>query len=296
MKPVLECLGCLIATRLREIENLEIDDHRKLVLSKEIVQEIAREFNYDVELTEFASRLFFNIIKKAPEIVEHYDIVKKKSNEIALMDLKMHINYLSKLDRLSRFKYLVKLATLANMIDYGVAGHSPLTKEITPSMVNESKVYIDDSERLYEYVSKGNRLILWLFDNAGEAIYDLLLIDELRRMNNKVVGLVKEYPGFQNDITIREAVDMDLQRALDGVFAYGCLCSTIHLDKVSGEIIDLLARSDLIIAKGMSHFEYLSEIELRKPVCFLLVPKCNPVAKKIGLGSRGSIVVSCRGL
>lgn len=296
MKPEPECLRCLLTVRLKEIENINIDDEEKLAVSKEIIELITKEFTYEVELTKFATRIFNELLRRAPEIAQYYDKIKRYSNEHAFLSLKVHEKHVSALQQEHRFKYLLKLSILGNMIDYGVAEHSPRSIEITPEMVEKANIHIDDSDRLFNYVKNGGRVILWLFDNAGEAIYDLLLIKELREMGNIVVGLVKDYPGFQNDITIKDALEWKFYEVLNELHTYGCLCSTIHIDSVDKDILDLIERSNLIIAKGMSHFEYLSDLKLEKPICFLLVPKCKPVARKLGLGSTGLLVVTCKNL
>ncbi|MEM4718133.1 MAG: ARMT1-like domain-containing protein [Desulfurococcaceae archaeon] len=294
MKPRFECLRCLLATRLKEIEKAEISDQKRLELAREVIQEVLGNFNYEIELTEFASILFNNLVSKAPEIIDYYLMVKRASNVKALRNLKVHIDYVSKLRGYDRFKYLVKLSAIANLIDYGVADHTKIVEEIQPNQVVEYKTSIDDIDKLYERVLRGNCKVLWLFDNAGEAVYDMLLIREIRDMGNTVIGLVKDHPGFQNDVTLRDLEEIESEEGLNAIYTYGCNCSTIHLDHVNEKILEIISEADLIIAKGMGHFEYLSEIDLNKPICFILIPKCTPVAEKIGKNSYMLINVICK--
>lgn len=294
MKPRFECLRCLLATRLREIERAQMDDQRKLELAREVIQEISRNFNYEIELTEFASIVFNNMVSKAPEIIDYYQRVKSVSNKKALKNLKVHIDYVSKLGDYDRFKYLVKLSAIANLIDYGVADHTQIVEEIQPDHVVEYKTFIDDIDKLYEFVSKGNNKILWLFDNAGEAVYDMLLIREMSNMGNSVIGLAKDQPGFQNDVTARDLEEIEDKAAPSTIYTYGCNCSTIHLEHVDRKVLEIINEADLIVAKGMGHFEYLSEIHIDKSICSILIPKCNPVAEKIGRGSYMLINVICK--
>jgi len=185
------------------------------------------------------------------------------------------------------------LSVLGNLIDYGVADHRPVEDTITPDIVSTYEFYVNHTTRLYSLVSRGNLKIAWLFDNAGEVVYDSLLIREIRSYGNTVYGLVKAPPGFQNDATIEDIVETRVDKELDGILVYGSM-SSIHLENIPREVREVLGNIDLVIAKGMSHYEYLSEINLNVPVCFMLIPKCNVVAESIGKGSKGKIVVSCR--
>lgn len=291
MRPDIECLRCIISTRLREIEQSNLSKEEKLKISKEVVEEIVKQFNWDVELTELASEAFKHLVSRAPQVADYYRSSKRFLNATALKNLEMHEEYISNLHGYDRFKYLVKLSAIGNLLDYGVADHKPLDKLVTPSMVEDYEVAIDDSHKLYSVLKNGGLKITWLFDNAGEAAYDILLISEIRKMKNIIYGLVKNEPGFQNDVSAEDAEFLNLRAYLEDVKTYGCNCSTIHLDHIGNEARSLIEKSDIIIAKGMSHFEYLSEVSMSKPVCFILIPKCDPVARRIRENSRGKVVV-----
>lgn len=292
MKPEIECLRCILSVRLREIEQTSLSKKEKLDLARELIARIEKEFCWEIELTKFASEFFKFTVLKAPSIVEFYRSIKQVSNRMALENLSLHTEYVSKLRGYDRFKYLVKLSAMANLIDYGVADHKPLEQGfLTPGFVEKYETYIDDSYPLYNTVSSGGLKILWLFDNAGEAVYDILLIKELKSMGNKVYALVKDEPGFQNDVTIDDIEYLGISKLIDEILTYERYHSTIHLESLSNEALTLINNSDIVIAKGMSHFEYLSEVNLRIPLVFILVPKCNPVAKVIGRDSQGKIVV-----
>jgi len=298
LKPSIECLRCTLAIRLKEVELSNLNNDSKLVLAKKLVLKVLEEFNWDIEITEFESNIFRYVISMAPGVVDYYRKLKLALNRKALENVKVHEEYARRLSGYERFNYLVKLSAVANLIDYGVADHKPLSGDINPEYVESFPVYRDDSRALYDMVVKGGQRVVWLFDNAGEAVYDALLIKEIKRMGNYVYGLVKDEPGFQNDLSISDLEYSGLMDVLDGVKGYGCNCSSIHLDHISTEARELVEKASVIIAKGMSHFEYLSEIDLVNPTVFVLIPKCDPVAKRVALGStssRGKIVVLLKG-
>lgn len=295
MKPGPECLRCLITTRLKEVEKSSLSDTEKFIVSKMIAGKILELFNPDVELTKLATSIFKYSVSLAPSIIEYYRLVKKASNKKALESLSLHREYAGKLDGYERFEYLVKLSAIANLIDYGVADHNPVENTLTPKTIIEYPVVVNDISKLYSVLSRGGKTIAWLFDNSGEVVYDTLLVSEIKSLGNKVYGLVKEEPGFQNDVTISDALELQLDKLLDKLVVYSST-SSIHIEALNNRVKEVLGEVDLIIAKGMSHYEYLSEVDLGKPVCFILIPKCDVVARAIKEGSKGKIVVLCRGV
>jgi uncharacterized protein with ATP-grasp and redox domains len=295
MKPSIECLRCLITTRLREVERSRLADSEKLFIARRVVEEIINNFNFEIELTKFATWIYKYLVIIAPDVVEYYRELKSASNRIALKAIKEHEEYAEALKDFEKFKYLVKLSATANLLDYGVAEHSPIENPLPPDIVDKYSVAVDHVDKLYSKVSRGGLKIAWLFDNAGEAVYDSLLLVELKKHGNYIIGFLKDEPGFQNDVTINDVLSIGLDRLLDELVVYGS-SSTIHLDSISEEARRAIEKVDLLIAKGMSNYEYLSEVEIGKPICFILIPKCDVVARSIGGDSKGKIVVLCRGL
>lgn len=291
MKPEIECLRCILSVRLKEIEQVNLNSELKLALAKKLMLKVIEEFSWNIELTEFASELFKYVVAEVPEVTEYYKALKRLSNKRALENVPLHKDYVLKLSDYRKFNYLTKLAAVANLIDYGVAEHKPLEHTLSPEFVENYAVFRDDSRSFYNLITKGGLKIAWLFDNAGEAVYDTLLISEIRSWGNVVYGFVKDEPGFQNDVSVSDVEYLGLNAVIDEIRSYGCNCSTIHLNHIAGETRVLIEESDIIVAKGMSHFEYLSEVNLEKPVVFILVPKCDPVAKRFSRSSKGKIVI-----
>lgn len=297
MKPAPECLRCLLTVRLGELERSSIDDQLKLEVAIDVVQLVAGMVRSGEELTVIASKAFEMIVKNAPDVARYYALLKQSINESVRVSIQVHRNNVEKLHGFSRFEYLVKLSAVGNLIDYGVAGHKVLEpNNITPELVATYNYCLDETREFYKLVTSGGKKVLWLFDNSGEALYDSLLISEIKRMGNSVWGLVKDEPGFQNDVTMSDAITLELDDVLDAIASYGYLGSTVHLEKISSKARQMLMDADLVVAKGMSHYEYLSELSLGKPVVFILIPKCKPVATNIrrDLECLGKIVVKVK--
>jgi uncharacterized protein with ATP-grasp and redox domains len=272
-----QCIQCIVGVRFREIMNAVRDRKRSINLQIELLWVAHDVFRRYDELTIIASNIYSWLTSKAPEVVDYYRKLKRKGIDDALKNISVFMDYLEYFKGYERFRIATKTSIAGNVFDTGVLGHKP-PSIISIDTVLSTPLVIDHTREIYEFVKGGGRRILWLFDNAGEAIYDTVLISVLRDMGNIVIGVVKEEPGFQNDLTIEDAKYAHLEDYLDKLVTTGYSGSSIHLDKISKEFIELLKSIDLIIAKGMAHYEYISTIDLGKPVAFLLIPKCDVVA------------------
>ncbi len=280
MEPI--CIKCIIDCRLREILSTNASTHDKIKAEIELLRIGFEEFSAGGELTVLATRIYHRLIALFPAVINYYKHVKEESIHDALKILPIIRDRLNKLDGYDRFIELVKISIIGNYLDTGVMEHNPPSVEQLISYIDKPLV-IDHTREFYDIVKEGKKKIVWLFDNAGESVLDILLIEFLRQRGNYIIGLAKEDPGFQNDLTISDAYFAGLDKYLDELISTGYPGSSIHLDEINNEAKRAIKDSDLLIAKGMAHWEYLSEINLGKPVIHLLVPKCSVIAEKLSV-------------
>ncbi|ADI31670.1 damage-control phosphatase ARMT1 family protein [Staphylothermus hellenicus] len=281
MKPHAPCVQCIVSVRLREIMNSIRDHERTIKLQIQLLKVAYEEFTRNNELTIIATNIFNKLISLAPEIVDYYKDLKKKAISRAWENIGEYKSFLEKLEGYEKFRFATKISIAGNALDTGVAGYEPPDK-ISVDRILSTPLIIDHTREIYDYIRAGGKKILWLFDNAGESVLDTLLVEILQNYGNKVIGVAKEDPGFQNDLTMSDAYYAGLDKVFDEIISTGYNGSSIHLNKVSEQFKKYLKEADLIIAKGMAHYEYISGIELEKPIAHLLIPKCEPVAKTIG--------------
>jgi uncharacterized protein with ATP-grasp and redox domains len=105
-------------------------------------------------------------------------------------------------------------------------------------------------------ISKADR-ILYLADNAGEIVFDRLLIEQLPA--EKVTVGVRGQP-ILNDATMSDAEATGLTQ-LVAVIDNGSDAPGTVLDDCSRAFIQHFRKADLVIAKGQGNYETLSELE-----------------------------------
>ncbi|MBI2854191.1 MAG: DUF89 family protein [Chloroflexi bacterium] len=131
---------------------------------------------------------------------------------------------------------------------------------------------------------------LFLADNAGECFFDLPIVNEMAGLM-RVSYVVKKSP-VQNDLTEEDLLLSGLYPKMAAEVVSATDTPGLDLSLTSGEFRKEFASADLIVAKGMGHWETLSELSPNGKVFHLLVAKCAPVARSLGvpLGSYVAIL------
>jgi len=182
----------------------------------------------------------------------------------------------------------VVFSLMGNAIDYG-SGTIP----------EPSQIFLDPGQvelRPGGYKAFRSRLekagtVLLIGDNAGEAVLDGILIEEMCRLRPglKVTFAVRSRPAI-NDVTEADAHDAGLASVARIVRSGSPVAGTL-LAYATRSFRTLFQGADLVIAKGQGNFETL-ETEARE-IYFLFKVKCAPISRFIGL-PEGSLVLSDR--
>ena len=168
------------------------------------------------------------------------------------------------------------MAIAGNIIDFGVK--SSLSELEVKKTINDSlSGYLDPEQvRDFKKAVMEAEEILYLADNAGEIVFDHLLIEQLPI--EKITVVVKGSPVI-NDATMEDANVIGLGRIVevidngsDGPGTILHTCSKIFLERFE--------KADLIISKGQGNYETLSGID--KDIFFLLKVKCPVISEDIG--------------
>ena len=211
-----------------------------------------------------------------------YREIKHRSNQLAMdlyPELKKNIGRSS-----DPFETAVRYAIAGNIIDLGVN-----------SDLDESKVYatLEDSIKhnlppdamdVFRNTIDRATDILYLGDNAGEIVFDRLLIEELP--SDKITFAVRGRPVI-NDATLEDAQFVGLTDIVE-VIDNGSDAPGTILDDCSPAFRDRFAKADFIIAKGQGNYESLSDI--KADITFLLMAKCPVIARDIGCET-GSFII-----
>ncbi|UPU89686.1 ARMT1-like domain-containing protein [Demequina sp. TMPB413] len=175
----------------------------------------------------------------------------------------------------------VRLAIAGNIIDFGVSDAVP-DLWATVERVLAAPLAIDHLAALREALATADH-VLYLADNAGETVFDRVLIEEL---SPPVTYAVKGGPVL-NDATRDDALAAGVDSCA-AIVDNGSAAPGTILDLCSLPFRELFDAAPVIIAKGQANYETLSETGPR--VFCLLQAKCPVIARDLVAPVGGSIV------
>ncbi len=131
----------------------------------------------------------------------------------------------------------------------------------------------------------GAKTILYLGDNAGEIVFDRVLIEELPR--EKVCYVVKGHP-VVNDVIMEDAKFSGLCDMVEVISNGSAMPGTV-LRTCSESFRKRFHEADVIISKGQANYESLENLNQR--IFFLFKAKCNVMTLHLGCPVGAILVV-----
>ncbi len=244
---------------------------------KEIIKLLNREFRPTTVPADIGTKRD-RLIKQLTDNNDPYKLSKKLSNEKAMKLLP----YARKIveagyTQQERFKKACLCAIVGNIMEFDIPGHKFSFKTLTKSFREAAKdLVVDDVDRAYDLAKKA-RSVLYLGDNAGEIVFDTLLVEQLKNMGLKVIYVVKG-GSVINDATIEDVDFSGMNKLADTITTTGTDAVGLLQKEVSLQFLKVYDAAELIFAKGMGYAETLTEYKLTKPHFLLFRTKCNPVA------------------
>lgn len=277
MKVEPECASCLLSRAQIEIYQATTNPALRFRAMSEIVKLLNREFKPTTVAADIGTKRD-RIIKQLTSCNDPYKMNKKAANEKAMKMLpyaKKIVN--AGYNQQERFKKACLCAIVGNIMEFDIPGHKFTLKDLTKTIKGAAKdLVIDDLDKAYELAKKSDN-ILYLADNAGEIVFDTLLVEQLKNMGLKVTYVVKGAPVI-NDATLEDAEFSNMDKFADEILTTGTDAVGLQKKEASSEFLKVYEEAKLVFAKGMGYAETLTEYKLTKPHLLLFRTKCAPVA------------------
>jgi len=274
MKTDMECIPCIINQCITTLNLTGCREKLKREALKKLLN-ILSEVDYDAS-PAYNSDFAYSVAREFTGVKDPYHNLKKKYNRIALEfypSLKEMVE--SSADRLYT---AAKISVGGNIIDFGININKGEALDFNKilSDIKNIPFAADDYKEFRKSLDESEN-ILYLSDNAGEIVFDRVLVEELVRMKKKVVLSVKSGP-VTNDATIEDAKEAGL---LDIVRIIGTGNDRIgvNFESSSVEFLREFKKAELIIAKGQGNLESLDNVEAN--TFFILRAKCGKIARAL---------------
>ena len=273
MKMYLDCYPCVLRHALDVARRTTNNEQIQYNIMNQVIKELVK-IPQESTPPEITARIH-RIIKKATRNPDPYEQVKRLHNEIALQFYSQLKHRIETSD--DPLYVAAQVAIAGNIIDSGASGGEfDLNATIEDTL--KAKLSGNSYHTFEEEILKASHL-LYLGDNAGEIVFDRLLIEEIqRRTNMKVTFVVKGEP-ILNDATLEDAEFVGMYGIAE-IITNGYDAPATLVDKSSKEFREAWNSADLIIAKGQGNYESLSEEH--KNIFFLLKIKCSALARDMG--------------
>jgi len=271
MKTFFDCIPCFVRQALDSIRMVTPDEAIHERLLREVLCK-ASKMDMRQSPPEMGQRIH-RLIRELTGEVDPYRSAKDRFNSLA-MDLYPELK--ARVERSADpLATAVRLVIAGNVIDMGVNNHVS-DEQVHEAIDHALDTPFDADLAAFAEATSSAKDILYLADNAGEIVFDKLLIEQLPR--EKVTVVVKGSPVI-NDATMADAETAGLSELVE-VIDNGSDAPGTILEDCSEAFRQRFEQADLVIAKGQGNYETLSDVE--KDIFFILKAKCPVIARDIG--------------
>lgn len=276
MKTYLDCIPCFFEQALRA--GRIATNNEKLL--KHLLDELGLMLN-SISLESSPPETGRLIYQKVSEITGNPDPFRELKHENTQQALDLYPSLKEIINKSSdSLLTAIRIAIAGNVIDFGANASFDIDKAIKETLKKDFSIF--DYTAFKRFLAKSKQ-VLYIGDNAGETVFDRLLIEQ---MNKPVIYVVRETPVI-NDATFDDAVEAGIDKVAtimsSGTDAPGTILSTC-----SPEFKQILDQSEFVIAKGQGNYEALSNEN--RSIFFLLKVKCKIIADDIGV-AKGDILL-----
>ena len=283
MKTYLDCIPCFFRQALAAARISTADE----IIQRRVLNSVSNMIP-DLALNATPPEIAQQVYRIVYEITGNHDPYReaKKCANKSAMSLFAYMKDIVD-DSVDTLETACKLAIAGNAIDLGAQAEYGSIQSIIEHSVG-SQLDQEQYRKFKECVDQAS-LILYVADNAGEIVFDRILIEQLLKVKKlKIVFVVREKP-IINDATLDDALQVGLNK-FTTVISNGSDAPATILSQCSSEMLSYYRAADLIISKGQGNYESLSDIPGN--IFFLFKVKCPVIARDSGYDIDSSVLIS----
>lgn len=274
MRVYLDCLPCFLRQALEAARAATEDEdiHRKVINS---VAGMIPQFSLGLRPPEIAQQ-GYQLIYQITGNSDPFRQAKVEANRAALALYPRLKEVVANSE--DPLLMACKLAIAGNSIDFAPDfDYGGINNLVGTALA--SQLAINDYKELRSSINN-SRYVLYLGDNAGEIVFDRVLIEELRQVKELEIDFVVRERPIINDATVEDAIAVGMDKVAR-IVSSGCDAPATILSQCSSEMLRLYHSANVIIAKGQGNYESLDEESGN--IFFLLRAKCLIVARLLGV-------------
>jgi damage-control phosphatase, subfamily I len=280
MKTYLDCIPCFYdqALKTARISGASEEVQREVLNH---LSELVPCFSLDTTPAEMGRKIYA-MVNKVTGKKDPYREIKEESNKMAL---KLYPEMKTKVkEARNPLLTAIRLSIIGNIIDFGIKDTAMIHEEIDKMLTGDYDLQVTSYGDHFDYLAFYQHLlevesILYLADNAGEVVFDRILIEHLVNYYHKnVIYVVKGKPVL-NDALVDDAIFCGINHFAN-IISCGADSPGVILEYCSPEFMRIFNEAEMIISKGQGNYEALSGET--NPLFFLLIAKCPVIARHLG--------------
>ncbi len=281
-----ECIPCLINQVLRAFQLLEPDTPHEIIIdTQKKLMEYLINFDLKKRASPIIGKVAYNLVAEALGVKDPYASIKKQYNKLALQFYDEAREIVTNAE--DPLLEAIIVAALGNTIDFGTSHKIDFIHDI--KNFTTDKLAINDYETFKQSLLDTDHLLI-LLDNAGEIVFDKLLVETLIKTfpELEITCSVRSAP-IINDATMEDAKFVGLTDLVQVIEASGT--PGIDLPTTTDEFKKYFFLKDgVILSKGQGNFESLHGMEIpEKEVYYLLKAKCSLMERLFSV-KQGNII------
>jgi uncharacterized protein with ATP-grasp and redox domains len=269
-----DCISCILKMAITAIRKLTADEEiiRDLTI-RTLALPALQGRQWDLSSPEVIEQVM-KIIIEAFGTPDPFYALKLEQNRIARALIPMMKQMVR--EATDPLQTAVKLAIVGNSIDLMVTERTPDLEKIVGQEMEQPLP--EEAFNAFREKLAQSRSLVYIGDNAGEIVFDKLLLETIHDLYAPQVTFVVRADPALNDATRKEAEMVGLDEVAS-IMPNGLMApvpGTI-LSRCSEELRELIRKADLVISKGGGNFDTLEgEKDLGADISFMLLSKCIP--------------------
>ncbi len=273
MEATIDCLECIVRQALRAARQATDDPATQRAIVEATAQRLP-ELDLDAAPAAI-SLVAYEEAKRLSGIDDPYRASKRQQNTMAMaMEDDLRALVRSSDDPLVA---ALHLSAAGNVIDLGTTAAEDIDMQAAIDRAMHERFTVDHTAAFLASLARCDDL-LYLLDNAGEIVFDKILIEEVQK-HTRVTAVVKAGP-IINDVTREDADQVGLSGVCEVIDNGGSFVGS-PLNLVPERFLNRMRAADVIIGKGQGNYETVDAFPGN--VFLILKAKCVIVARHMGV-------------
>jgi len=267
-----ECIGCMLDQIYKALKLLYPSiSNKKIIETQKKMMVYFTKADILKKPGPLIGKKAYQLVAEALGELDPYKLIKEKYNRLALKYYDEIKDLVEKSE--DPLFEAIAIAAIGNTIDFGAHHKVDLINDL--KTFSPENLKINDIQKFKNSLKRADQILI-LGDNAGEIVFDKILVITLKNIypNLEVIYSVRSNP-IINDATIEDAKFIKLTEIIKVIEAQAT--PGIDLSNATEEFKKYFYADDgIILSKGQGNFESLYKIEIPdKDVYYLLKAKCS---------------------